>query len=205
VEPSDGAEAVRLARAAVEYAVGHPHERDVARGLPARALPDWLDEPRGVFVTLKLYPSGDLRGCIGFPLPIFPLRLAIPRAAGAAAVEDPRFPPVRAGELASVTVEVSVLTVPEPLPGAEAESRLAAVRVGTDGLIVDARGTSGLLLPQVALEEGWDARQLLEGTCRKAGLPRGAWKLPEVRVRRFQAEIFGEERPGGPIEPRTGR
>jgi uncharacterized protein len=190
----EGIAAVRLARRSVGEAVG------AGRGGPAPpALPPVFGEPRGVFVTVRRFPGGALRGCIGYPLPRFPLATAIARAAQAAATDDPRFPPMRAAELASVTLEVSVLTVPEPLAFATPDEALARVRVGRDGLIVEGRGTSGLLLPQVAPEQGWDAEGLLDGTCEKAGLPAGSWRSPSVQVYRFEAEVFSERTPGGEV------
>ncbi len=166
---------------------------------PRPQLPPEFEEKRGAFVTLKRHPSGDLRGCIGYPLPTLPLRLAVAQAALAAATEDPRFRPVVSAELPRLTVEVSVLTVPEAIPGDRPSDRIAAVRVGRDGLIVEGYGTSGLLLPQVAPEQGWTAEEFLEGTCEKAGLPPDAWRDPRVRVLRFGAEVYAETSPGGPV------
>jgi uncharacterized protein len=191
----EGTYAVRLARRAVEEALGAPPTGPRPEG----AVPPSFRERRGVFVTWKRSPAGQLRGCIGFPRPVLPLERAIREAAVAAALEDPRFPPVRAEELSRLTVELSALTVPEPLLFRTPEEAIRAVRVGRDGLIVEGRGASGLLLPQVAPEQGWDAKELLEGTCEKAGLPLGAWRDPSVRVLRFEAEVFQEAGPGGPV------
>jgi uncharacterized protein len=191
----DGISAVRLARSSVAAAVGAPPGES-----PPSDLPPVFREPRGVFVTLRRHPSGALRGCIGYPLPRFPLATAIERAAASAAIDDPRFAPVRPSELSTLTVEVSVLTVPEPLLFSTPDEAIAAVRVGRDGLIVEGHGESGLLLPQVAPEQGWDAEELLDGTCEKAGLPAAAWRSPGVRLFRFEAEVFAELSPGGPIE-----
>jgi uncharacterized protein len=185
-----GSELVRRARNAIGVALGGPPGDD-----PPEADPAVLGERRGVFVTLRRAPGGALRGCIGYPLPTYPLGRALSRAAVAAATEDPRFPPVSRADLARVTVEVSVLTPPTPVP---ADQRPGAVRAGTDGLIVESGSASGLLLPQVATEMGWDAEALLDGTCEKAGLPAGAWRDPRVHVLRFEAEVFNEETPGGP-------
>ena len=207
----EGSAAVRHARASLELALGPPPERNLSfstafGGLtaakvappPDTRLPPVFREPRGVFVTLRRHPGGALRGCIGFPLPVRPLGDAIHDAAVSAATEDPRFPPVRAADLRTLTVEVSVLTVPEPLRS-RPEERVREVKVGRDGLIVDGYGTSGLLLPQVAPEQGWSPQELLEGTCEKAGLPPQCWRDPKVSVRRFEAEVFGEKSPGGPV------
>jgi uncharacterized protein len=200
----DGAQAVRIARAAVDRAARDPGAGDPAVPFRSAPLSAGFDVSRGVFVTLSRWPSGALRGCIGYPLPIYPLRVAIPRVARSAALEDPRFPPVVPQELDSVRIEVSLLTVPEPLPGSGAEARLASVRAGRDGLIVERGGSSGLLLPQVAVEQGWDALELLEGTCVKAGLPKDAWRSRSTQIRRFEAELFDERSPGGPVERRGG-
>ena len=192
---AEGVTAVRLARRSLEEALGAP------RSDPALlTVPDSWSERRGAFVTWKEYPSGELRGCIGFPLPVRPLARAIPEASLAAALEDPRFPPVRADELRRLTVEVSALTVPVEVPRAPPADMIRAVVVGRDGLIVDGHGTSGLLLPQVAPEQGWSAEELFEGTCEKAGLPPRAWRDASVHVRRFEAEVFHERSPGGPVE-----
>jgi uncharacterized protein (TIGR00296 family) len=196
---AEGVAGLRLARAALDAAVrGEPYPPAASAGTSA----PFLEEKRGVFVTLLEYPSDDLRGCIGFPLPHFPLREGIPQAARAAALEDPRFPPVRPSELDRVVVELSILTVPEPVPGSTPEERVRGVTVGVHGLIVDGFGTSGLLLPQVAPEQGWDAERFLAGTCEKAGLPSRAWREPGVRVRRFQARIYREAAPHGEVVER---
>lgn len=195
----EGVAAVRLARRAVEDALSAPRGRDPAKEATSGDLPPVFDEPRGAFVTLKRYPDDALRGCIGYPLPVLPLGTAIARAAVSAAVEDFRFRPVRALELPRITIEVSVLTVPVPLRFTTPEEAIHAVIVGRDGLIVEGLGSSGLLLPQVAPEQGWSAEELLEGTCEKAGLPAHAWRDPRVKVRRFEAEIFREVAPGGDV------
>jgi hypothetical protein len=197
--PPYGSAAVRRAREALEAAVrGEPTAPLEGRRNDDDAIPE-LGESRGVFVTLNAQPGDRLRGCIGFPLPVFPLRTALVRAAASAALEDPRFRPVRRPELDHLTVEVSVLTVPEPIPGSP-EQRHREVTVGRDGLIVEAGDDYGLLLPQVAPEQGWDSVRFLEGTCEKAGVPPDAWRRPGTNVHRFRAEIFRERSPNGPID-----
>lgn len=190
--------ALTIPRRAIETALGPAPDRDPAGPFRHAPLPGVFDEHRGVFVTLERYPSSELRGCIGYPLPVLPLREALPRAAVSSALEDPRFRPVRAAELPHLVIEVSVLTVPTPIVADRPEERVAAVRVGRDGLLVEGFGASGLLLPQVAPEQHWSREEFLAGTCEKAGLPPTAWKDPRVTVRRFEAEVFGETAPGGP-------
>jgi uncharacterized protein len=191
---AEGAIAVAVARGAVVRAVGGP-------GAPAEAsdLPPIFSEPRGAFVTLREARGERLRGCIGYPMPVLALRTALVRAAVGAALHDPRFPPVDPSELPGLTVEVSLLTVPETIRSAGAEELARSVRVGRDGLIVESAGASGLLLPQVAAEEGWTGPEFLDAACEKAGLPAGAWRTRAVTVRRFEAEVFSERAPGGEV------
>ena len=142
-------------------------------------------QPRGAFVTLH-GADGELRGCIGTILPAGPLDETVCRMAVAAAVEDPRFPPVTLQELPRLKVEISALTVPEPVPDP------GQIEIGRHGLIVTGRGRKGLLLPQVAPEWGWDRTEFLQHTCRKAGLPPDAWKDPGTTLEWFEAEVWGE-------------
>lgn len=178
----DGRHATRLARGALVHAVSGKRIADMQ-------LTPVFSEKRGVFVTLTI--SGKLRGCIGFPYPYLPLADAIKQAAMAAALEDPRFPQVQAHELQDIELEVTVLTVPQPLTCEPAE-RPAAVLVGKHGLIVQGMGTSGLLLPQVATEYGWDSTTFLDHTCAKAGLPGRCWTNKRVDVLLFEGQIFHE-------------
>ncbi len=193
-------QAVRLARRAIEASLGPAPPRDAATPFRSVALPPLFEERRGVFVTLRRASDGALRGCIGYPRPVEPLRAAIPHVAAAAAFEDPRFRAVTTPELAELTVEVSVLTVPEAVPARDPRGRLAEVVVGRDGLIIEAHGASGLLLPQVATEEGWDSATFLAATCQKAGLPPDTWQDLRSRLYRFQAEVFAEVEPNGRVE-----
>jgi len=172
---------LKLARDAVEAAVRgkRPPSPD-----PSLTI---LMEKRGAFVTLKKH--GDLRGCIGYPEPVKLLSEALLDSAASAALNDPRFPPVRPEELPDLHLEVSVLTKPEPLAAEDVE-------VGKHGLIVQRGFSRGLLLPQVATEWGWDRETFLEHTCRKAGLPKDAWRKG-AEILAFSAEVFGEEEGAG--------
>lgn len=184
--------AVRAARSAIAGSIGLP--------LPPRETPPAeAAAARGAFVTLKRYPDGELRGCIGYPLPVLPLAEAIDHLAVASASEDPRFRPLRPEEFDRITVEVSILTPPERIDAADPAARLASVEVGRDGLIVRARGASGLLLPQVAVEQGWNATEFLDATCEKAGLSADAWRRASTVIERFRAEIFSETEPNGAV------
>ena len=178
----EGEMAIRLARGAIEYTIAKKPK-------PMITLTPVFSEKRGVFVTLT--KNGVLRGCIGFPYPVMPLGDAIEHTAGAAALEDPRFPPVRKNEIAEITVEVTILSVPVSMT-CDPKDRPAHVEVGRDGLIVRGMGTSGLLLPQVATEYGWDSRTFLDPPCNKAGLPARCWTYNNVEVLTFEGQIFSE-------------
>ena len=168
-------ELLRLARLAVETFVRENKVVDYET-----TNPDFLGS-KGVFVTLT--ERGELRGCIGYTEPILPLAQAVLRCGIFAATQDPRFRPVSAAELKSLSYEISVLT---PLRKIE-DPRL--VRVGRDGLVIAQDEVRGLLLPQVAGENGWDREEFLAQTCLKAGLPRDAWKKgAEIYV--FEAIVF---------------
>ncbi len=143
-----------------------------------------LLEKRGLFVTLK--KNGRLRGCIGYPLPLKPLNQALVEMALAAAFEDPRFPPLQADELDRVEIEISLLTRPQAVDDP------AQVQVGRDGVIVGKGGRCGLLLPQVAPEQGWNREELLSHCCLKAGLAADDWRGPGITIETFQAEIISE-------------
>jgi AmmeMemoRadiSam system protein A len=143
-----------------------------------------LDQPSGAFVTLT--ERDELRGCIGYPESEEPLARVVAQCAAAAAVSDPRFPPVEPDEVGHLHLEISVLgpitAITDP----------GDVVVGRDGLIVQHGFRRGLLLPQVATDWGWDRETFLSQTCLKAGLPPDAWRHG-AQLFRFEAEVFGED------------
>lgn len=200
----EGALLVRMARKVVDVVAIEERTPELAELSTERAEGSrFLREHRGAFVTLNTI-DGQLRGCIGLPYPVKPLGEAVLQAAVGAASSDPRFPRVVSSELDRLTVEVSALTQPEParVPPTELASHVV---VGRDGLIVSYEGSSGLLLPQVATEMGLSAAEFISLACRKAGLPPDAWLHADVSIQRFQAEVFGESEPRGPVcEPRAG-
>jgi uncharacterized protein (TIGR00296 family) len=195
-----GRAAVRLARRTLEGFLTLPEDQAVSSlsNEFARLVPG-LSAVRGVFVTLWTHPGGELRGCVGFPVGREPLHRAVPRATLYAAREDPRFPPLHPSELPRVRVEVSLLTPPRRLEVQDPADLPKRIRVGLDGLIVRGFDREGLLLPQVAPEQGWDANEFLDGVSRKAGLPPGVWRQPGVELFTFQAEVFSEPAPA--VEP----
>jgi uncharacterized protein (TIGR00296 family) len=192
ISDSEGAELVRLARKAVEK---YLHELVVIQ-------PEKIDGYKaGVFVTLNYLTRSKeehLRGCIGFPLPEKKLHQSVIEAAIAAAIDDPRFPPVDKQELESIIFEVSVLTPPEEIRCRPADYKKEIV-IGRDGLILRWRHGSGLLLPQVPVELKWDVDDYLANICYKAGAPPDAWLDPASKLFKFQAMVFKEAEPKGRI------
>jgi len=154
----------------------------------------------GVFTTINSYPEKELRGCIGFPEPIMPLGEALVKSAIYAATEDPRFTPLSYKELNHVVFEVSLLTPPEEIKVKSPDEYIKNIRIGEDGLIVSYGPYSGLLLPQVATEYSMDEKTFLEHTCMKAGLEPDCWRWKNIKIFKFQAEIFAEEKPKGEIK-----
>ncbi|HEY7284608.1 MAG TPA: AmmeMemoRadiSam system protein A [Vicinamibacterales bacterium] len=152
--------------------------------VPSTTAPEGsLAERRGAFVTLHAH--GELRGCIGHVEADEPVAVVVSRCAVLACSADSRFPPVTAGEVTALQIELSLLGPLVPVSSAD------EIEIGRDGLVVEERWSRGLLLPQVATEWNWDREAFLAQTCRKAGLPRDAWKRG-ARIWRFEAEVFGE-------------
>ncbi len=141
-----------------------------------------LPRAAGVFATLEC--GEELRGCIGFLRDDMDLATLTRRAVVAAAVDDPRFHPLTKQEVPDVRVSVSVLAPPVTL------NDISEIRIGRDGLIVERGFARGLLLPQVASRNGWDAERFCSETCRKAGLPLDAWRDEGTKVLRFEAVHF---------------
>jgi len=141
-----------------------------------------LKELRGAFVTIN--KKGSLRGCIGHIRGTKPLYQTVEEMAAAAAFGDPRFPPVTKKELKDLEIEISVLTPFKQI------TDVSEIEVGKHGIYMERGFYSGLLLPQVATEYGWDRDTFLEHTCRKAGLPHDAWKDKDTKIYIFSADIF---------------
>jgi AmmeMemoRadiSam system protein A len=153
------------------------------RDIPLDPPTNHLAQPRGAFTSL--YLNGELRGCVGYVLPISPVYRAVVDTARAAAFEDTRFYPVTLPEARDLEIELSILSPPQPISP-------DAVEIGRHGLLVSMAGHRGLLLPQVPTEHNWDRTTFLEQTCRKAGLPLDAWQKGAT-IEAFTAEIFGDK------------
>lgn len=164
-----------LAKESIAYYLDH---RDY---LPAGFTETELSEKRGVFVTLHKHDN--LRGCIGLIEAVKPLGEAVIEMAVSAAFHDHRFTPVNIGELAQLSFEISVIS-----PFRRVRD-VAEIEVGRHGLMIRKGGQSGLLLPQVATEYGWEREEFLRHTCLKAQLPPDAWKSG-ADISLFEAEVF---------------
>jgi len=189
MELDEGIIAVKAARSSIEA--------ETVGLEPDIEFPKSFDRKSGVFVTINTYPQGNLRGCIGYPEPVFPLKEALVYSAQSAC-HDPRFMPLSEREAASCTVEVTVLSQPEVMD-CKKEDLPKNIVIGRDGLIIQYGGRRGLLLPQVPVEWGWDPEEFLEHLCDKAGLPRGTWKHKDTTISSFTGEIFKETSPRGEI------
>jgi AmmeMemoRadiSam system protein A len=168
-----------LACRAIEDELAGRKQPDIAASAPKQAA---LRAPAGAFVTL--HSQGRLRGCIGSLLPREPLYATVSHMARAAAFQDPRFPPLRQEEWPGVSVEISVLSPPTRCPDPK------LIEIGRHGLVLVRLGRSGVFLPQVPVEQGWDRKRYLEGLCGKAGLPPGSWKQPDAELYWFEAFVF---------------
>ncbi len=168
---------------------------DLARDTIQRSLKDgrfelrpaaeqWLGRHAGAFVTL--YIGDELRGCIGRIHANGPLFEVVQEMAVAAAGRDPRFLPLRLDEVDSLSIEISVLS---ELQVVEDYSQ---IEVGRHGLLISSGVRSGLLLPQVPVEWGWDRDTFLSHTCLKADLPEDFWRFGHPQVEIFTAEIISE-------------
>jgi MEMO1 family protein len=177
---------LELARKTVEAAV----RRESPPKLDEDFLEPKLLQPRGCFVTLQR--GGELRGCIGSVFPMEPLSRAVASRARAAALEDPRFPSVRAEELPEIQVEVSVLTMPKRPAARTPDELLATLRPGIDGVVLRVGRRQSTFLPQV-WEEIPGREQFLGNLAQKAGLPADAWRGSDAVVLTYQVESFEED------------
>lgn len=175
---ADRRDLLRLARQAVVDAVSRA---SLPQHIPVHGV---FAERRGIFVTLHILRR--LRGCIGVVEADEPLGESVVRCAASAALQDPRFPPVRVEELNALQIEISLLTQPIPI-------RPDEIEIGRHGLLISRGSNRGLLLPQVAVEHHLTVDQFMQETCRKAQLPLDIWKQADVQVLGFTCEVFSED------------
>ena len=187
----EGQKAVKFAREIIESFV-----KNITN--PSANLSELFNQERGVFVTIHTYPSHDLRGCIGIPQPIMPLKDAIVDSAKSA-TRDPRFPPLIERELDNIIIEVTILTQPELIEVNQPKEYLSHIEIGHDGLIAEQGFFKGLLLPQVPVEQQWNREEFLSNTCMTAGLTPDAWFDKTTKIFKFSGQIFSEIEPRGKI------
>lgn len=190
----EGRKLVQLARSAIDTYLKEGRRPELPEEVPKA-----FREKRGVFVTLSSYPGHELKGCIGMPYPTMELGRAVIDSALAAAFEDWRFQSLGEGELGGIVIEISVLTEPVRITAKDPKDYCKCIVIGRDGLVIKAGPYSGLLLPQVPVEQGWNEEEFLAGICCKAGLPEDYWQSGTCELYTFQAQIFAEEKPGGEV------
>ena len=191
ISDEDGKVLVKMARSVVtEYITNSNKVFD-------QAFEEKFSFDAGVFVTIN--DKSGLRGCIGFPLAVKKLSDALTNAAIAAATDDPRFPSITQNELNDLVFEVTVLSETEEISSNPPNEIIHAIKIGRDGLIVEKDFQSGLLLPQVPVEQNWNVENFLNHTCHKAGLPNDSWKDKTTKISKFQGVIFREILPNGEI------
>lgn len=173
--------ALQLARQTLEnYFLG----KDISIDLSSFPI---FRQPRGVFVTLHKKDTGKLRGCVGQVVAVEPLGEAIKQMAIAAAIDDPRFPPLTHAELNQVRIEISVLS---PLRKIDFPDQ---IELGKHGVLIRQGLKSGVFLPQVAKETGWDLATFMSRLCTdKAGLEPDAWQNGSVEIYIFTVQTFTE-------------
>jgi len=171
---------LKIAREAVENAVSGSPPGQYSIDDPV------LNTECGAFVTI--HNAGNLRGCIGNITAATPLWMTVMNMAVEASTGDPRFPPITPGELEDIDIEISALS---PLWKIK---DIKEIEVGKHGILIKKGFNQGLLLPQVATENGFDRISFLEHTCLKAGLARNCYRDGDCEIHIFSATVFGEVR-----------
>ncbi len=191
---------VKLARRTIET-----YLKSKIKIKPPRDAPNNLMDQSGVFVTLHRVDQGDkpiLRGCIGrIQSPGSTLIQSTIDSAIDATIHDYRFPNVNLSELDKITVEVTILTVPEKIIVKDPKEYFDIIQIGRHGLLAEHGSIQrGLLLPQVPVEQGWNKEMYLDHVCQKAGLSSKAWYNLETTIYKFEGFIFSELTPNGEIK-----
>jgi|GEM_PF-437769 uncharacterized protein (TIGR00296 family) len=189
----DGTALVKAARNAIELFIRSPNS---SKNIVKESLGPF-GQRNGVYVTIMHYPTRELRGRSGFARPVSDVREMVVDAAIAAAFEDPRFVSVTLNELQHITIEVCLLSDPLELRGGKFK-RLRAIDPTIHGLMAEYGIRQGAMLPQ-ELGKPLSKRELLEGVCAKAGLPRNHWTQPNIKLYMFETAAFAEQAPEGPV------
>lgn len=172
---------LKIAQQSIEYGL---NADDILEVKPEDFTPA-LREERATFVSLHL--KGRLRGCIGVLEACRPLVVDVAHTAFAAAFMDRRFPPLKAAELKDLEIDISILTPLEPLSCTTEQELIRIIRPGTDGLLLEDKGSRGAFLP-VMWKEIPQPEEFLRHLKVKAGLPTNYWSNT-IKVSRFTAEM----------------
>lgn len=191
----DGERLVKAARQAIELQILSPRFKPE---MVDRYLEDFHEE-RGVYVTIEHYPTGVMRGSMGFSSPL-PIKHSLVDAAIAAASDDPRFVSVSHMEFEHMVVEVSILSRSIRIKAKKAEEIKREIELGKDGLMIESGYQRAVILPKLPLQNGWGKDELLENLCTAADLPKHCWKNPGVKLQKFSCQVFRESAPGGSVE-----
>lgn len=194
----DGINLIKFARENIES-----YLTTSKRAIISEELKEKYSDKYGVFVTLNTaHKDGHmLRGCIGYPEPIYPLINAIYDVSISSATQDPRFSSVSIEEMDNIVIELTVLSPPQLIEVKDPSELSEKIKIGRDGLIIEHGARRGLLLPQVPVDNNrnWDAKTFLEHTCQKAWLAKDCWKNKDTKVFKFEGKIFEELEPRGEI------
>jgi len=191
----EGAQLIKLARDAMKTYLVDGREMDPPSGVPESFL-----QTKGIFLTLEIYPTHGIRGYIGFPYPDQPLAYTTIRAAIGTAIGDMRFQEISENELDKIVLRITITSEPKKITAKDPKDIIKQIVIGRDGLIAQAGRHIGRLLPQVAVEQGWNEEEFLSRLCIHAGLPSYAWQEGKVEISTFTAQIFEEETPGGAVK-----
>ena len=200
----DGVKLIHFARENIEHFLTKRKKLDAPKDIKEK-----FSDKGGAFVTLNTHSiknGNPLRGYIGYILPRYPLWETVHKVSISSAVDDPRFSSVKLDEMDDITIEISILSVPEKIIVTDPQEYLKKIVIGRDGLIISRGAHRGLLLPQVPVEHNrnWDVLTFLQQTCQKAWLGADAWKdLKDATVESFTATIFEEISPRGPIREKA--
>ena len=191
MDTDDGIMAVRLARNFIIQEV-------TGKKQSSYMMTPSYNKLSGVFVTINKFPSMELRGCIGFPIPEYPF-LEVLEHSARSACHDPRFPDLTENELDNVVAEVTILTSPEQMIVREKKDLLNVINIGKHGLMLEHGRHRAVLLPKVPVECGWNVKEYLENLCMKADLPKDKWKDSDCHLYSFEGKVFKEASPNGKI------
>ena len=184
ISVADGQKIIQLARDSIitKFSNSNPE----VKGL------DHLTDTQGIFVTL--HKNGELRGCVGYIESEKSLKDSITEIARSAAFRDSRFDPVTVDEMKEIVLEVSILSIPAQIKITKPEDYIDFIKIGQHGLILQNGMHSGLLLPQVPIEQKWDEKEFLTYLGIKAGIGPDAWKEKNTKIFAFEAQVFHEEK-----------